>query len=111
MALKLVFLFYFLFSHSIFAENPLGMSSLTMENGIAKTVFCEELMDGFCELLWSSENQGNFQFSDGIEILYGERRDNIISNAQFIHIQKLAKSRCSLPADIQDMMGIQVWGQ
>ena len=107
MALKFIFLLYFCFCSAVAGELPLEQLSGQSDSFVSEPVFCEKLADEFCQSLWSSENQGNFQFSDGTQILYGERRKNIIDNAQFIHIQKLAKSRCNLPADIKDMMGIQ----
>ena len=44
--------------------------------------------------------------SDGTQILDGARRKDVISNSAFIHLQKLAKSRCSLPEDIKNEMDI-----
>lgn len=107
MAIKFIFLFCFFFFSAVSGELSFEKLPETLDGFTSKPVFCEKLADDFCQFLWSSENQGNFQFSDGTQILYGERRKNIIDNAQFIHIQKLTKSRCNLPEDIKNIMGIQ----
>lgn len=73
---------------------------------VSNPVFCEELSDEFCKSFWSSENQGNFQFSNGTQVLYGDKRKNVTSHAKFIYNQKLAKSRCKLPQDLKHKMGI-----
>ena len=88
------------------AERSQKPSPTNRESNISKPLSCEELSDGFCKTLWSAENQGNFQFSDGTQILYGERRKNVINHAKFIYNQKLAKNRCNLPEDIKSLMGI-----
>ena len=102
--------FIFCFSISVcycfFAESSDDWLSI-INGDDSELISCEQLSDEFCKTLWSSENQGNFHFSDGKQVLYGERRKHIISNAQFIYNQKLVKSRCHLPEDIKRMAGIQ----
>ena len=70
-------------------------------------VFCEELSDNFCQTLHSSDNQGDFQFADGTWLLHGDRRENFISHAWFIHLQKTAESRCRQPDDLKTALGIE----
>ena len=100
---KLVFCFLFFFPFLSITESPFNFSSLYE---VSNPVFCEELADEFCKSFWSSENQGNFQFSNGTQVLYGDKRKDVISHAKFIYNQKLAKSRCQLPEDLKHMMGI-----
>ena len=99
--LFLIFCFPYLVVGESTVEQLLGLSS--SESGF---VSCEELTDGFCETLYSAENRGNFQFPDGTQILAGEKRQHIISNASFIYYQKLAESRCRFPEDVKIQMGI-----
>ena len=89
-------IFFLVFSYSVFAERFIEFSAMDGNNDVSNLIFCEELSDGFCRSLWSAENQGNFQFSDGTQIFYGERRKNVIDYAKFIYIQKLVKNRCNL---------------
>ena len=105
-AIKIIFLFWSFVFSAVSGEVSSDPLLENMENGPSEPISCEELADGFCRSFWSSENQGNFQFSDGTQILYGDRRKNVYSNTRFIHNQKLAKSRCNLPEDIKDIMGI-----
>ena len=83
-----------------------GLSSDLQEGAAGDLPLCESLADDFCQTLWSSENQGNIRFADGTGLLYGARRADFISSARFIHLQKLAESRCRLPEDIKRALGI-----
>lgn len=107
MTIQILFVFCFSFfsaaASSEFFLNPL---STDVKSNSSKPLSCEELSDRFCRTFWSAENQGNFQFSDGTQILYGDREQNIVKNAEFIYNQKLARSRCHLPEDIKIIMGI-----
>ena len=106
--INFIFCFSISFSafYCFFAEGSDDWLSI-INGDDSELVSCEKLSDEFCKTLWSSENQGNFHFSDGKQVLYGERRKHIISNAQFIYNQKLVKSRCHLPEDIKRMANIQ----
>ena len=72
-----------------------------------RLILCEELSDNFCQTLHSSDKRGDFQFADGTWILHGERRENFISQAKFIHLQKEAESRCRMPDDLKFALGIK----
>ena len=93
------------FAFPVFGEFSLE-ELLGLQRSESGRLSCEELTDKFCESLWSAENQGNFRFPDGTQILTGTRRKNFMENGRFIHLQKTAKSRCLLPDDVKDTMGI-----
>ena len=101
-----IFVFFYVFCFHSVSEELSFEQLMNLYGEQSDWPLCEELADTFCKSLWSSENRGNFQFSNGEEILNGHRRKNVISNKEFIHLQKVVKSRCRLPADIKTIMGI-----
>ena len=105
---RIISIFIFFFCFYSFAEELSFEQLMNLYGDESDWPLCEELADTFCESFLSAENLGNFQFSDGEEILNGYRRKNVISNKEFIHLQKVVKSRCRLPADIFNQTAISL---